>query len=170
MAPRKQTLPFGFTALAPVRVSDERWENIQTRCGFDIPSALRGAVVTKTQTMCWLSEAWQAALPIRETVKEISAIKRATADWLRRIDGLPLEVAGIIMSEDHSEQADLVIKPFMKFLAASCDERLTELASIDTQDARHPWETWITEVTDLFKQHDLPTGARKALSLRDLRS
>jgi hypothetical protein len=122
MAPRKQTLPFGFTALAPVRVSDERWENIQTRCGFDIPSALRGAVVAKTQTMCWLSEAWQAALPIRETVKEISAIKRATADWLRRIDGLPLEVAGIIMSEDHSEQVDPVIKPFMKFLAASCDE------------------------------------------------
>ena len=160
MPPRKPMLPFGFTSLAPFNPSDDQWKKVETYCGFAIPPDLRSAIVAKTQTMRWRSEAWQTALPISETVRQITGVKRVTVDWLKRIDGLPQEVEGIIMSVDHSEQADLIIKPFMKFVVVSCDERLAELASIEAQDARHPWENWIVQVTDLFEQYDLPLVAR----------
>jgi hypothetical protein len=157
----KLTLPFGFTSLAPFNISDDQWKKIETRSGFAIPPDLRSTVVARTRTMCWRSEAWQSALPIRETVRQIAGIKRATVDWLDRIDGLPPEVEGMVMSVDDCERADLGIKPFMKFLVASCEDRLAELALIEAQDARHPWENWIVQVTELFEQYGLATGARK---------
>jgi len=161
MPPRKPTLPFGFTSLAPFSISDDQWKMVESKCGFAIPSDLRSAIVAKTQTMRWRSEAWQTALPISETVRQIAGLKRATIDWLKRIDDLPPEVEGMIVSVDQSEQADLVIKPFMKFVVVSCDERLAELSSIEAQDTRHPWQYWIVQLTELFEQFDMPTGARK---------
>jgi len=161
MPPRKQTLPFGFTTIAPFSVSVDQWKMVERYIGFAIPHDLRSAIIAKTQTMRWRSEAWQAALPISETVRQIAGLKRVTVDWLKRLEGLPPEVEGMIMSVDHSEQADLVVKSFMKFIVVSCDERLVELASIEAQDARHPWENWIVQLTELLEQSDLPTGARK---------
>jgi hypothetical protein len=170
-------MPIGFTSLAPFGISDDQWKEIETLCGFAIPTDLRSAVVAKTQTMRWLSEAWQSALPLNETVRQIAGMKRTTVDWLKWTDGLPPEIEDMIMSVDNSdppviedmiisvdnsEQVELVIKPFMKRIVVSCDERLSDLASIEGKD-RPPWETWIVELTDLFKQYglQLPTAARK---------
>jgi hypothetical protein len=41
MPPRKPTLPFGFTSLAPFNPSDDQWKNVETYCGFAIPPDLR---------------------------------------------------------------------------------------------------------------------------------
>ncbi|MHC2582660.1 hypothetical protein ACVI1J_005165 [Bradyrhizobium diazoefficiens] len=161
MPRRKATLPIGFTSLAPFHIPDEAWENIEAACGFVIPADIRSFIAAKTQTMCWLSEAWQSALAVGDTVSQIAGVKRATVDWLERIGGLPPAVGDMIIPVDDAEQADLVIKPFMKLLAASCDERLAELASLDAEDAVHPWDRWIAEISDRFRQHGLPTGARK---------
>ena len=66
---------------------------------------------------------------------------------------------------DEWERFDLVIKPFMNFVVASCDERLpdleADLASKGAQDASHPWEDWILELIGLFDQYGLPTSAAK---------
>ena len=107
------------------------------------------------------SDAWQSALPIPERLRLIAGIRRTTVDWLKWIDGLPPELEARIMSLENSDQAEDVIKPFMKGIIVSCDERLAELVSIEPPDARHPWETWIIELTKLFKQHGLRPTARK---------
>jgi hypothetical protein len=163
---RKQTLSFGVTSLWPFSISDEDWKKIETHYGYAIPPDLRSAVVAKTQTMRLRSDARQSALSIRETIRQIAGQRRTTGDWLKWTDGLPDEVRALIMSADEWEQLDLVIKPFMNFVVASCDKSLvkleSDLASKEAQDANHPWEDWIAELIGLFKdQYGLPTSASK---------
>ena len=80
---RKPTLSFGVTSFWPFSISDDQWNKVETHCGFAIPLDLRSAIVAKTQTMRWRScEAWQSALPTREAIKRIDAIKKAAVDWL----------------------------------------------------------------------------------------
>ena len=165
MPPRKQTLSFGGTSLWPFSISDGEWNKLETDYGYAIPPDLRSAVVAKTQTMRLRTDARQSALSTREAIRQIAGAKRTTVDWLKWMDGLPDEVRALIMSVDELERFDLVIKPFMNFVVASCDKALLELksdlASKEAQDASHPWEDWIVELTDLFDQYGLPTGARK---------
>jgi len=168
MPPRKPTLSFGVTSLWPFSISDEDWKKLETHYGYAIPPDLRSAVVAKTQTMRWRSEARQSTLPTREAIKRIARIKRAAVEWLESTDRLPDEVdevRALIMSVDDYERVERVINPFMNFVVASCDKALLELksdlASKEAQDASHPWEDWIVELTDLFDQYGLPTGARK---------
>ena len=165
MPPRKPTLSFGVTSLWPFGISDEDWKKLETHYGYAIPPDLRSAVVAKTQTMRLRTDARQSALSTREAIRQIAGEKRTTVDWLKWTEGLPDEVRALIMSVDEWERFDLVIKPFMNFVVASCDKALLELesdlASKEAQDARHPWEDWIVELTDLFDQYGLPTGARK---------
>ena len=165
---RKDRLPIGSSSQVPFSISDDQWEKIERESGFTIPPDLRIAVVAKTQTMRWRSEAWQSALPTREAIKRIGRIKRAAVEWLESTRGLPDkadEVRALIMSVDDYERVERVINPFMNFVVASCDKALLELksdlASKEAQDASHPWEDWIVELTDLFDQYGLPTGARK---------
>jgi len=165
MPPRKQTLSFGGTSLWPFSISDGEWNKLETDYGYAIPPDLRSAVVAKTQTMRLRTDARQSALSTREAIRQIAGAKRTTVDWLKWMDGLPDEVRALIMSVDELERFDLVIKPFMNFVVASCDERLpdleADLASKEAQDASHPWEDWIVELTGLFDQYGLPTGASK---------
>jgi hypothetical protein len=163
MPRRKKGLPFGVTSFWPLRISDDEWKKLETHYGFEIPRDLRSAVVAKTQTMCWRSEALQSALPPREAIKRVARIKRAAVDWLKWTDGLPPEIEAMIMSVENSERAELVINPFMKGIVASCDEWLAELdlMSKGTQEASHPQEDWIVELIKLFKRYKLPTAARK---------
>src|SRR4051812_17436652 len=105
MPRRKATLPIGFTSLAPFQLSDDAWKIIEAKCDFVIPPGIRGFVAAKTQTMCWLSEAWQSALAVGDTVSQIAGVKRATVDWLERIGGLPPEVGDMIIPVDDAEQA-----------------------------------------------------------------
>jgi hypothetical protein len=169
MPPRKPTLSFGVTSLWPFSISDEDWKKLETHYGYAIPPDLRSAVVAKTQTMRWRSEAWQSALPTREAKKRIARIKRAADEWLGSTDRLPDkvdEVRALIMSVDDYEQVERVINPFMNFVVASCDRALLELefdlASKEAQDASHPWEDWIAELIGLFDdQYRLPTSASK---------
>ena len=168
MPPRKPTLSFGVTSLWPFGISDEDWKKLETHYGYAIPPDLRSAVVAKTQTMRRRSEARQSTLPTREAIKRIARIKRAAVEWLESTDRLPDEVdevRALIMSVDDYERVERVINPFMNFVVASCDKALLELksdlASKEAQDASHPWEDWIVELTDLFDQYGLPTGAPK---------
>jgi hypothetical protein len=165
MPPRKPTLSFGVTSLWPFSISDEDWKKLETGYGYAIPADLRSAVVAKTQTMRLRSEARQSALSTREAIRQIAGEKRTTVDWLNWTDGLPDEVRAMLMSVDEWEQFDLVIKPFMKFVASSCDERLpdleSDLASKEAQDSSHPVEDWIVELIKLFEPYKLPTAARK---------
>jgi hypothetical protein len=156
-------LPFGFASHAPFSpfsISNDKWKKIEKRY-VKIPPELRHAVVASVQRMRNRSEAWKSALPIRETDKQIAGIKRAAVDWLKSTDGLPPEIEAMIMSVEKSEQAERVINPFMKGIVAACDEGLAYLGSMKAEDARHPWENWIVELTKLFKQHGLPTSAPK---------
>jgi hypothetical protein len=107
------------------------------------------------------SDAWQSTLPIREAVRQIAGARRTAVNWLKWMDGLDPDVETMIMSLDNSDQAELVVKPFMKGIIASCDERLADVGSMKGQDARDPWENWIVELTKLFKRYKLPTPARK---------
>jgi len=120
------------------------------------------------------SDAWQSALPVREAVRQIDGVQRTTVDWLKWMDGLPPDVEIMIMSLDNSDQAERVIKPFMKRIVVSCDERLpnleAELASKEAQDPRHPWENWIVELTGLFDQYGLPTPVRTDVDKTDNQS
>jgi hypothetical protein len=165
MPPRKPTLSLGVTSLWPFSISDDEWKKLETDYGYAIPPDLRGLVAAKTQTMRYRSDARQSALSTREAIRQIAGEKRTTVDWLKWTDGLPDEVRAMLMSVDEWEQFDLVIKPFMNFVVGSCDERLpdleSDLASKEAQDASHPWEDWIVELTDLFNEYGLPTGARK---------
>jgi hypothetical protein len=151
----------------PFSISDNQWEKIERESEVTIPPYLRSAVVAKTQTMRWRSEAWQSALPTREAIKRIDRIKRAAVEWLGSTDGLPDEadeVRALIMSVDDYEQVERFINPFMNFVVTSCDKALeleSDLASKEAQDASHPWEDWIVKLTDLFDQYGLPTGAPK---------
>jgi hypothetical protein len=158
-------LPFGVSSFWPFSISEDEWKRIETQCGFSIPPDLRSAVVAKTQTMRWFSEARQSALSTREMIRQIAGERRTTIDWLNWTNGLPDEVRAMLMSIDEWEQFDLVIKPFMTFVVASCDRMLPSLESDpalkEAQDASHPWVDWIVEVTDLLNQYGLPTGARK---------
>lgn len=162
MPPRKPKLPFGITSLAPFSISEDQWEKLETDSGLTFPSDLRSIIVARTQRMGWLSESWQSALPISDTIKQIAGVRRTTADWLKRIDELPPEVAAMIMPVG-SEKTDDVIKPFMKLVVTVCDEQLGWLASIkeDDQDARNPLGAWIVELVNAFKDHGLPAKARK---------
>ena len=106
--------------------------------------------------------------PTREAIKRIARIKRAAVEWLESTDGLPDEVdevRALIMSVDDYEQVERVINPFMNFVVASCDKALlvleSDLASKEAQDASHPWDDWIVELTKLFKHHRLPFSAPK---------
>jgi hypothetical protein len=165
---RKDRLPIGSSSQLPFSISDDQCEKIERESGFTIPPDLRSAVVAKTQTMRWRSEAWQFALPTREAMKRIDRIKWAAVEWRESTHGLPDEVdevRALIMSVDDYERVERVINPFMNFVVASCDKALRELesdlASKEAQDARHPWEDWIVELTDCFDHYGLPTGASK---------
>jgi hypothetical protein len=147
--------------LAPFSISDDRWKNIEERSGFTIPPDLRRAVVAKTQTLRNRSAIWQSALSIRETIKQIAAAKRTTVDWLKLMDGLPPELEAMIMSLENSDQAEAVIKPIMKGIVVSCDEWLADVASMKRRDGSHPWEIWIVELANLFRQYGLRASARK---------
>ena len=163
MPRQKKGLPFGVTPFWPLSIFDEDWEKLEANYGYAIPPDLRSAIVLKTQTMCWRSEALQSALPPREAIKRVAKIKRTTVDWLKWTDGLPPEIEAMIMPVEDSELAELVINPFMKGIVASCDERLAELdlVSKGIQEASHPQEDWIVELIKLFKRYKLPTAARK---------
>jgi hypothetical protein len=168
MARRKDRVPIGSSSQVPFSISDDQWEKIERESEVTIPPDLRSAVVAKTQTMCWRSEAWQSALPTREAIKRIARIKRAAVEWLGSTDRLPDEVdevRALLMSVDDYEQVERVINPFMNFVVASCDKALlvleSDLASKEAQDASHPWDDWIVELTKLFKHHRLPFSAPK---------
>ena len=165
MSRRKSRLTIGFTSimpwLAPFSISDDQWKKIEEFSGFTIPPDLRRAVVATVQRMRNRSEAWKSALPIRETVKRIAGVKRTAVDWLKWMDGLPPEIEAMVMSVEKSEQVERVINPFMKDIVAACDEGFADLASMKAEDARDPWENLVVELTMLFKQHGLRTGARK---------
>ena len=145
--------------LAPFSISDTQWEKVEKRYGFKVPPDLRCAVVARTQTLRNRSDIWQSALPIREAVKLFKRGQRTTADWLKWIEGLPPDIEALIMSLENSDRAEDVIKPFVKGIVVSCEERLADLASI--ADRIDPWDKWIAELTELFEQCDLPTPARK---------
>jgi len=98
MPPRKPTLSFGVTSLWPFGISDEDWKKLETHYGYAIPPDLRSAVVAKTQTMRWRSEARQTALSTREARRQIAGEKRTTVDWLNWTDGLPDEIRAMLMS------------------------------------------------------------------------
>jgi hypothetical protein len=174
MPRRKQTLAFGVTSQVPLGISGDDWKNIEKHSGFAIPPDIRGAVAAKTQTMRWRSEAWQSALPTREAIRQIAGAKRTTVGWLKWMDGLSDDARAAIMSVDEWERFDLVIKPFMNFVVASCDKTLPELksdlTSKEAQDVRPPWEDWIFELTDLFDQCGLPTPARTDVDKTDNQS
>jgi hypothetical protein len=165
MPPPKQILPFGATSVWPFTISDEDWKKLETHYGYAIPLDLRNAVVAKTQMMRLRSDAQQSALSTREAIRQIAGAKRTTVDWLKWMDGLSDEVRAMLMSVDEWERLDLIIKPFMNFVVGSCDEKLpdleSDLASKEAQDASHPWEDWIVELTGLFDQYGLPTSASK---------
>jgi hypothetical protein len=145
--------------LAPFNISDTQWKKIEKRYGFKIPPDLRRAVVARTQMMRNRSDISQSALSTREAVKQFRRGKRTTVDWLKWIEGLPPDIEALIMSLENSDRAEDVIKPFVKGIVVSCEERLADLASI--ADRMDPWDKWIAELTELFEQCDLPTPARK---------
>jgi hypothetical protein len=105
------------------------------------------------------SDISQSALPIREVVKQFKRGRRTTVAWLKWIEGLPPEIETLIMSLQNSDHAEDFIKPFVKGILVSCEERLADPASI--ADRIDPWDKWIAELTELFEQCDLPTPARK---------
>jgi hypothetical protein len=105
MPPRKKRVPFGsasHAAFNPFSISDDQWEKIEREIEreseFTIPPDLRSAVVAKTQTMRWRSEARQTALSTREARRQIAGEKRTTVDWLNWTDGLPDEIRAMLMS------------------------------------------------------------------------
>jgi hypothetical protein len=164
MPRRKVTLPFGVTPLWRLSISDEQWKKLEKHYGHSIRPDLRSAIVAKTNTMRLRSDSRKSAPPLRKAIIRVAAIKRAAGDWLKWTDGLPPELEAMIMSVEEFERAERVIKPFMEGIVASCDKALpdlkSDLVSKEAQDARHPWEDWIVELTDLFDQYGLPTPAR----------
>jgi hypothetical protein len=161
----KPKLPIGFAShvpfLTPFSTSGVQWKKIESECGITIPPDLRRAVIARTQTMRNRSDAWQSALTIRETVKQIAGTRRTIVDCLKWLEGLHPDVEAMIMPLETSDQTELVIKPILKEIVVRCDERLVELASIKAPGARHPWEIWIVELAKLFRQYGLRASARK---------
>jgi hypothetical protein len=145
--------------LASFSISDSQWQKIEEECGLKIPRDLRRAVAASTQIMRNRSDIRQSALPIRKVLKQITGTRRTAIDWLKSMEGLHPDVEALIMSLEKSDQAEDFIKPFVKGIVVSCDERLAYAASM--KDARDPWKNWIVEITRLFKQNDLPFAARK---------
>jgi hypothetical protein len=178
MAQRMPKTPIPVDAGQPIVLGDQEWADVENAYGHSLPAHLRELIQLATEMLQRVGAAERRAPTIdRMSSKTISLAKAARA-LLHEVDYAANENADTVALEDQIKNLAAAMEEFpsenVQFpmivwsLLQSCNRMLASWKSKEglLQEGL-AWAKWVQAITEMMREHGLPTEVRKDSDKRD---
>jgi hypothetical protein len=161
--------------IQPISFTDHDWQKLEAALGHSIPEKARASITLATNQFLQFAEAESNTGSMDDALNRLSRLRSSAESFRAAIEERALDdpIRGYVdealeISYEGLNPGDLasvakLSADLVRFLSA-CDLTVQWLE----QDAQHnywlergAWEHWIWQLTEILKEHHLPTGVRK---------